>query len=632
MNAVSRPRAAGQRAFPIVIVGHVDHGKSTLIGRLMHDTGAIDPTKVRELETSSARRGRPVEWSFLLDALEIERDQGITLDTTRIWFSTALRPYVIIDAPGHHELLRNMLTGAASADAAVLVVDAAQGLGEQTRRHATLLGMLGIQQILVVVNKIDLIDHDAARFEAVAHAVGDYLGRLTLKPAAIIPISARNGDNVATLSASTPWYRGPTLLAALDHLRPAEAPADASLRLIVQDVWFRDDKRYVVGRVATGSLSVGDPIAFTPTGRVTTIAALEGWGPGSGETRAVAGKSVALRLTGDLFVERGAIGHAPDEAPAIGRRIDLRLIWLDREPLRLNERLTLRLATQEVEAQVETINDIVDLDSLEHRAASQVPVNAVAHVTLVVRRPLAADRHDVIARTGRVVLARRHVVVAGAMVEGVRDLVGENLTAVDSAVTPTLRLQMSGHHGGVLWLTGLSGSGKSTLAVGLEAALVARGWRVARIDGDNLRQGLNRDLGFSPEARAENIRRAAEVAKLMADSGLIAIVSLISPYSADRLQAREIVGPSFREIHVAADIATCVARDPKGLYARAKAGQIKNFTGVDAPYEAPARPDLTLETSREAPERSLNRLLAFTIAAFDRDRMVSAEAVIGDGI
>ncbi len=598
---IQRASAARGRAFPIVIVGHVDHGKSTLVGRLLHDTDSLPAGKLEQLRAVSEKRGLDFEWSFLLDALQVERDQGITVDTTQIWFTTERRRYVIIDAPGHKEFLKNMVTGAAQADAAILVVDAAQGLAEQTRRHAYLLHLLGIRQVAVAVNKIDLIGHDAARFHAVAESVRGYLADIGIEAAALVPVSARGGDNIATRSAATPWYQGPTLIGALDAFEARAAAVDQPLRLPVQDLYRLDDRRVVVGRIESGRLKIGDRIRFAPLGREATVASLEAWrGAAAGHTpreEAIAGDSVALTLDEEVFVERGALASTPDQRPREANRLTVRLFWLDREPLKPGDRLTLKLGTAEREAEVEAIAEALDVESLGSADAAQIERNGVARVVLKTRRPIALDLYDAFARTGRGVLIRGPQIAGGFVVEQVQQ-VANDIVAVNSSVTPDDRARANGHRGGVLWLTGLSGAGKSTLAMAAQTALFSRGRQVAVLDGDNLRHGLNRDLGFSAEDRSENIRRLAEVAKLMTENGLIVIVSAISPLREHRDLARAIVGAGYYEVHVQADLATCEGRDPKGLYKRARAGEIAQFTGISAPYEAPLQPALAIDTAR----------------------------------
>jgi bifunctional enzyme CysN/CysC len=619
------PKAAGLhrgRAFPIVIVGHVDHGKSTLVGRLLHDTDSLPTGKLEQLKAVSEKRGLDFEWSFLLDALQVERDQGITVDTTQIWFTTQRRRYVIIDAPGHKEFLKNMVTGAAQADAAILVVDAAQGLAEQTRRHAYLLHLLGIRQVAVAVNKIDLIGFDAARFQAVADAVRNYLADIGIEVQAIVPLSARQGDNIASRSLNTPWYQGPTLIGALDAFAPRAQPVEQPLRLPVQDLYRLGDRRVVVGRIESGRLKVGDRVRFAPGGREANVVTLESWS-GSAATHtprdeAVAGESVAFTLDEDVFVERGALATAPDHRPREAARLTARLFWLDREALKPGDRLTLKLGTAEREVEVEAITEVLDVESLSSANATQVERNGVARVVLRSRRPLALDLYETHARTGRGVLIRGPQIAGGLVIETAEHprLAANDIVAVDSSVSSAERAVQNGHRGGVLWLTGLSGAGKSTIAMAVQRLLFARGQQVAVLDGDNLRHGLNRDLGFNDADRTENIRRLAEVARLMADNGLIVLVSAISPLRQQRALARAIVGADFHEIHVQADLATCEARDPKGLYQRARAGEIAQFTGISAPYELPERAELTLDTARIALSGSAQSLVDYVLQCF----------------
>jgi len=604
LESFDQQRASLQqgRAFPIVIVGHVDHGKSTLVGRLLHDTDSLPTGKLEQLKAVSEKRGLQFEWSFLLDALQVERDQGITVDTTQIWFTTQQRRYVIIDAPGHKEFLKNMVTGAAQADAAILVVDAAQGLAEQTRRHAYLLHLLGIRQVAVAVNKIDLIGHDPAKFKAVADAVRNYLVGIGIEPQAIVPLSAREGDNIASRSTQTPWYQGPTLIGALDAFSPRALPVDQPLRLPVQDLYRYGDKRIVVGRIESGRLKPGDRIRFAPLGREATVATLEHWtGPGRpmpAPVEAKAGESVAFTLDEDVFVERGALGSSPDHRPIDANRFTVRLFWLDKQPLRKGDRLTMKVGTAERDAQVESIVESLDVETLDADTAQQIERNGVARVVLRVRPPMAIDLYETLPRTGRGVLIRGPQIVAGLVIETAATRVSTDITAVDSSVTVQERIEMNGHRGGVIWMTGLSGAGKSTIAMAAQRLLFSRGRHVAVLDGDNLRHGLNRDLGFTEADRLENLRRLAEVARLMAMNGSLVLVSAISPLQRFRDMAREIVGEDFREIYVKADIALCEARDPKGLYRKARSGEIKNFTGISAPYEEPQNADLVLDTAR----------------------------------
>ena len=596
--------------FPFAIVGHVDHGKSSLIGRLLHDTNSLPEGKFEELKAASDKRGGQFEWSFLLDALQAERDQGITIDTTQIFFHTRRRRYVIIDAPGHKEFLKNAISGVAQAQAAFLVIDAAEGVREQTRRHALILQLLGLRQIAVVVNKVDLIGHDQARFDAIAREITAYLKQLRLVPSAIIPVSARNGDNIATRSANLPWYAGPTVLESLDGFA-APVATDQPLRLPVQDVFKFDERRLVVGRIESGSLRVGDRLEFAPGFKQARVSSIEAWA-GPTPLTAGAGQSVAITLDDELFIERGHVAVHSDRRPILGHRADLRLFWLDEQALRVGDKLKLKIATAEYPIEVEQITAAIDVERLVPIQASEIARNAIAEITVRSRALMALDKAADMQRTGRGVLIRDGDIVGGALVlDAESSDVDKRLIAPDHLVTRDSREALNGHRGAVLWLTGLSGSGKSTLAMGLERLLFQRGRQVFVLDGDRLRQGVTSDLGFSPDDRAENIRRSAEVAKLLADAGMVVLVSLISPYAQERDRARAIIGERFHEIYVKADLAQCEARDPKGLYKAARSGAIKNFTGIDAPYEAPAKAELVIDTSGQPIERSLAALAAY---------------------
>ncbi|WP_424813196.1 adenylyl-sulfate kinase [Roseococcus sp. YIM B11640] len=614
VDAAPAPAALSDTAFPVVIVGHVDHGKSTLVGRLLHDTGAIPAARIAALREQSSRRGLDLEFSFLLDSLQIERDQGITVDAAQVWFRGARRRYAVLDAPGHAEFLRNMVTGAAQAEAAVLVVDAEQGVGEQTRRHLYLLSILGVSNIVVALNKMDRVDWSEVRYEALKAELATYLDALDLAAKEVVPLSARHGDNVVDRSEAAPWYRGPGLIGALDALPPRPRPTELPLRLPVQDVYRLGDKRVLVGRIETGRLGLGEEVMLAPGGRTAKVLSLEHWG-GEGRSTAGAGESVAVLLDRDVFAERGQILGPVAAAPGEAHALTVRLFWLDGEPLLQGERLTLRHGTTETRAAVEAIDAVIDVDTLTSVPAERLERNGVARARLRARRPLALDTYGASPRTGRGVLVRNHRIVGGFVVEAL-EAAGSNLTAVEAPLTQEERAQANGHRGGVLWLTGLSGSGKSTLATRAVRELAGRGIQATLLDGDNLRRGLNRDLGFRPEDRAENVRRTAEAAALIADAGLVAVVALISPMAAHRAEARRIAGDRFREVYLSADLATCEARDPKGLYRRAREDRLADFTGISAPYEAPLDADLVLDTAVIDEESCTRRLVALTLKAF----------------
>ena len=526
----------------IVIVGHVDHGKSTLVGRLMHDSGSLPDGKLAAIQAMSERRGMPFEWAFLMDAFQSERDQGITIDTAQIWFHTALRNYVIIDAPGHREFIKNMITGAASADAALLLIDAAHGVQQQSRLHGFLLQILGIKQIVVVVNKMDLVGYSAERFAAIRQLYRDYLDRLGFADVTFIPVSARDGDNIAGGSKAMGWYVGPTLLEALDAFTAPPPAIDLPLRLPIQDIYKFDERRILVGRIESGRLAVGDRLLFSPSNKSARVASIEAW-------------------------------------------------------------------------------------------AAALPRHGVGDVILRSRPLLALDEGRTLARTGRFVLTDGPNIVAGGQIdmEGYPDqrssvtVRSSNLHSVAHRVPADARNLRNGHRGGVLWFTGLSGAGKSTLAMAVEQALFRKGYHVYVLDGDNVRQGLNANLNFSPEDRAENIRRVGEVAALFADAGMIAITAFISPYRADRQRAREAAHGAFREIYIQADLATCEQRDPKGLYRKARRGEIDDFTGISAPYEVPEAAELVIDTT-DSITTCVDRIIAYV----EREFVVGAATVGGN--
>lgn len=607
----------------LVVVGHVDHGKSTLIGRLLHDLGALPKGKAEELRAVSERRGVAIEWSFALDAFQAERDQAVTIDTTRVWLRLPGRDIVVIDAPGHREFLANMVSGAAEAEAALLVVDASEGLQEQTRRHAYLLRLLGLEQIAVVVNKLDLVGFSEARFRELEGAARRFLAELGLTPRLVLPISARHGDNLTAASANLPWYRGPTLSEALQAFESRPSRDEQPLRLPIQDVYRQDDKRVLAGRIESGRLSVGDTLLFSPSNKLARIKSLEAWNAPE-PAQAGAGQCVGLVLDRPLFVERGEIASHQGDAPRLTHALHATLFWLGSAPLTAGQQLRLELATGDAPVTVESIERAIDTDSLAASAVDRVQRDQVAEVVLRSRALLALDEHARLPRTGRFVLRVNGETVAGGLASlrdhpDQRHAVGlkpENLTPVDHKVTRTSRAERFGHRGGILWFTGLSGAGKSTLAMAIEQHLFRRGYAVYVLDGDNVRSGLNANLSFSPEDRVENIRRVGEVAALFADSGFLCITAFISPYRTDRARARQAGGGAFHEIYIHADLETCERRDPKGLYRRARAGEIAEFTGISAPYEPPETPELVVDTAREPIEACVEQILRYIAASF----------------
>ncbi|WP_298366099.1 adenylyl-sulfate kinase [Azospirillum sp.] len=609
----------------IVIVGHVDHGKSTLIGRLLNDTGSLPDGKVEQVQEMSRKRGMPFEWAFLLDALQAERDQGITIDTTQIHFKTKQRPYVIIDAPGHTEFLKNMVTGASQADAALLVIDAGEGALEQSRRHAFLLHLLGVRQVSVVINKMDRVEFSQARYETVAHEIKEYLSELGLFPKAVIPISARHGDNIVTRTDQAPWYLGPTVIEQLDSFRQQQVSPDQPLRFPLQDVYKPDDRRILAGRIESGRLKVGDTLRFAPSGASATVVSIEAWNNPNPVLSAQAGQSIGVTLDKRIFAERGHIAHHDDAPPTLTHRLSVRLFWLVTEPMALGKTYTLKIATAEHRVTVEQVTAVINVEDLTSTPGKAVHRNEVAEVVVRSRSPIAVDLAADLPRTGRGVLLDGNDVVGGCLVIEAEDSASANLTEVSHTVSLDERAAANGHKGGILWLTGLSGAGKSTLAMALERALFDRGWQTFVLDGDNVRNGLNAGLGFSPDDRTENIRRVAETAKLFADAGVVVIASLISPLRADRARARVIGGDRFHEIHVAADLSVCEDRDPKGLYKKARAGEIAEFTGVSAPYEAPESPELLIDTGALDRSEALAQLLDYVDETLGKSSLKSGK-------
>jgi bifunctional enzyme CysN/CysC len=616
-NGTTRPQVR------IVIVGHVDHGKSTLVGRLLHETGSLPEGKLEMLQAVSARRGMPFEWSFLLDALQTERDQGITIDTTQIRFRTRSRDVVLIDAPGHAEFLRNMITGASQADGAVLIIDALEGVRDQTRRHGYLLHLLGVKQVAVVVNKMDRVDFSASRFKEISHEISTHLIGLGVTPTAVIPISARDGDGVAERTPRTGWYLGPTVVEALDALEPARPLEQLPLRLPVQAIYKFDDRRIVAGRIESGSLKAGDEIVIMPAGKIAKIKTVEGWPATPVTARQGAGRSVGITLDRELFVERGDVIAHPGTSPRDTRRIHARIFWLHDKPLTTGASILVRLGTRETRATVVTIENAVDPGELSSVQTQSIARNHVGEIDISLAQPLAADPYTENARTGRLVIEVNGRIAGGGLVLSVdagSRAIPVDIVPVESALLPEERSARYRHRGAVVWLTGLPGSGKSTLARALERKLFANGGSPVLLDGDTLRAGLNSDLGFSATDRSENIRRLAEVATHLARNGHIAIVAAVSPAAQDRAAARRIADTAFREIYISTPAEVCESRDPKGHYAKARAGGLPSFTGTGNDYEPPTNCELTLDTSnRSIPDATneIERLLTRSGILFD---------------
>jgi bifunctional enzyme CysN/CysC len=597
----------------VVMVGDVDAGKSTILGRLLVDLGLVMPAKLDELEHSSAKRGVPIEYSFLLDAFQLERDQAITLDLSRIWVRTPDAEFVFVDAPGHRELIRNLLSGASEVDAAVMVVAADEGITLQTRRQALFLRWFGFANILVGINKLDLAADAKAAYEQRAGEVRAFLDQLGMQPRAIVPVAARSGDGIVKRGPLTAWWKGPTLLEALGTLERAQAGEDGPLRFVVQDVFRRDGKRLIAGRIESGTLERGEPLTFWPLQTGARVVAIHQW-PHEVE-RAGTGASIAAELDARVFVDRGAVGSRAVDAPELGHVAQATVVWLGREPVRAGEALRMRLGTREIPVTLQKIEELVDPDTLEPREAQELVSGDVGVVSLVARELMAADTNLAESSIGRFVLLRAGAIVAGGRVDAVvghaRSEGATNVVAMTSSVERSERSVRNGHAGGVFWLTGLPSAGKSTVAMAVQRMLFERGRQVYVLDGDTLRTSLNVDLGFSDEDRSENVRRTAAVAGVFADAGFVVICALISPFAADRELARAAYPNGFHEIYVACDLQTAEKRDVKGHYQRARRGELAHFTGISSPYEIPEHPELRVDTASYSVAESAARLLEY---------------------
>ena len=609
------------RRLRVVFVGHVDHGKSTLIGRIFYDTKSLPDGKVEQIQAACKEEGMEFEYAFLLDALLEEQAQNITIDTTQIQFKTDKRPYVIIDAPGHKEFLKNMITGAASADAAVLLIAANEGIREQSKRHGYLLSLLGIRQVVVAVNKMDLVDYRQDVYDQVTRDYSAFLKEIGMEARQFVPISARNGFNVASKDGDEmAWYTGPSITDMLDTFELPKSLVEQPLRFPIQDIYRFDDRRILAGRIEAGSLKVGDTLVFSPGNKTGVIKSIEVWNAPY-KTSARAGESVGVTLTEQIFVERGHIASHQTDAPIESNRFKARLFWMGKTNLNIGQRSKLKLTTQELDAEIVSIERIIDASTLETITGERgyIARNDVAEVTIQVRGALAFDNADRNALLGRFVLLDGRQVGGGGIIFGGKytdrsQPKSANIFWSEGNVSQAQRFARNGHKGAIIWLTGLSGSGKSTVSSALDRELFNLGIQTYILDGDNIRHGLNSNLGFSPEDRVENIRRVAETAKLLADAGIVVISAFISPYQNDRRRAREIAceaGLDFFEIYIAAPLEVCEQRDTKGLYKKARAGEIKEFTGIDAPYEAPESAEIVVATDKQNITESVAQILEF---------------------
>jgi len=590
-----------------ITCGSVDDGKSTLIGRLLHDSMLIHDDQLQALAVDSAKSGttgNDTDFALLVDGLEAEREQGITIDVAYRFFTTPRRSFVVADTPGHEQYTRNMATGASTAQLAVILVDARKGVLVQTRRHSFICSLLGIRHIVLAVNKIDLVDYDKDIFDRI---VADYahfaagLGFASIMP---IPLSARHGDNLVARSSHTNWYRGPSLLDYIERIDVGSDLVDLPFRFPVQ--WVNrphQDFRGFAGTVASGSIVAGDDIVVAASGLTSRVARIVTY---DGDiARAEAGDAVTLTLVDDVDVGRGDMLSRPEQRPEVADQFTAHIIWMDREALVPGRSYILRLGTQSVAASITTIKHKIEVNTREHLAATKLDLNEIGLCNVATMLPLSFDAYTQNRRTGSFILIDRYAnrtVGAGMVAHSLRR--ANNIGWQPLSVAGSDRAGLKSQTPCIVWFTGLSGSGKSTIANLVEQKLFAMAHHTMLLDGDNVRHGLNRDLGFTEADRVENIRRAGEVARLMVDAGLIVICSFISPYRADRDMVRGLVGTGeFIEVHVDTPLEECRRRDPKGLYAKAGRGKIKNFTGLDAPYEAPEAPELRLSTMDRTPDQ-----------------------------
>jgi len=597
----------GRNLLRFLTCGSVDDGKSTLIGRLLYDSKRLFEDQLATLKTDSSKYGTDgenIDFALLVDGLQAEREQGITIDVAYRFFATERRRFIVADTPGHVQYTRNMATGASNADLAVLLVDARNGILTQTRRHAFIASLLGIRHIVLAVNKIDVVNYHAGRFAAIVEDFNAFASPLDFTSVVAIPMSARHGDNVTTPSERTPWYRGPTLLEHLETVDIGEREQVQPLRFPVQWVNRPDkDFRGYAGTVAAGTVRPGDPVVVARTGqeaRVARLVSMDGdW------AQARSGDAVTITLDREIDLSRGDILAPPDQRPEVSDQVAAHLIWMGEEPLLPGRSYLLKSGGRTVGAAVTELKHQVDIeDTFKALAAKTLSLNDIGLCNLSLAEPIAFDPYETNRTTGSFILIDRFsnaTVAAGLIRFGLRRATNIHWQALD--VNKAVRAGAKGQRPVVLWFTGLSGAGKSTVANLVEKKLHLLGRHTYLLDGDNVRHGLNRDLGFTDADRVENIRRVGEAARLFVDAGLIVLVSFISPFRSERDMARGLVEPGeFLEVFVDAPLAVAEARDPKGLYRKARAGEIRNFTGIDSPYEPPLAPDIRLDTTTASPE------------------------------
>ncbi|HWD25606.1 MAG TPA: sulfate adenylyltransferase subunit CysN [Rhizomicrobium sp.] len=580
--------------------GSVDDGKSTLIGRLLYDTKLLFEDTLASLEKDSKKfgtTGGDIDFALLVDGLEAEREQGITIDVAYRFFATDKRKFIVADTPGHEQYTRNMATGASNSELAVILIDARKGVLVQTRRHAYIASLLGIRHIVLAVNKIDLVGFDRTVFDDIVKEFAAFSEKLGFFTVAAIPLSARFGDNVIAKSENTPWYTGPALLEHLETVDVDTALSERAFRMPVQ--WVNRpnlDFRGFSGTIASGNVKPGDAIAVAKSGRTSTVKRIVTMDGDLAE--ASAGAAVTLVLADEVDISRGDVLCAPTQRPDVTDQFAAHLLWMTEDEMLPGRQYLMKLATATVPVQVTTLKHKIDVNTLDQHAAKTLQLNEVGYGNFSTSQALAIDPYAVNRDMGGFILIDRfsNATVGAGMIDfGLRRATNVHWQALD--VDKRARGAQKSQKPAVLWFTGLSGSGKSTIANLVERALYAEGRHTYLLDGDNVRHGLNRDLGFTDADRVENIRRVGEASKLFVDAGLIVLTAFISPFRSERRMARELLGEGeFIEVFVDTPLEICMQRDPKGLYQKAKAGEIKNFTGISSPYEAPEAPELRIET------------------------------------
>ncbi len=604
-----------------ITCGSVDDGKSTLIGRLLYESRLVFQDQLARVRADSRRygtQGDDLDLALLVDGLQAEREQGITIDVAYRTFSTGRRSFIVADAPGHEQYTRNMATGASTADLAVVLIDARKGVLPQTCRHTTILSLLGVRHVIVAVNKMDLVDWSRDVYDSIAAAFGDFTRRLDVTDVTCIPVSALTGDNVTAPSQAMDWYDGPTLLQALETADVAPDRESAPFRMPVQ--WVNRPNaefRGFAGTVASGQVRTGDPVLVCPSRNVSTVERIVG--PDGDLDSAGAGQAVTLTLADEIDVSRGDVFASTAEPPSLGDQFACHIVWMHETPLLPERPYLLKIGTQLAGAQVTAIKHRLNVDNLERAAARTLGLNDIAYCNIGLDRQIAFDPYKELRETGGFILIDRytHDTVGAGMIDfGLWR--GSNLTLHQLAIDKPARAAQKDQKACVLWLTGLSGAGKSATANAVERRLHAMGRHSYTLDGDNLRHGLTRDLGFTAADRVENVRRIAEVARLFVDAGLIVLVSVISPFRDERRMAREMMEEGeFIEVFVDCPIEVCEQRDPKGLYRKARAGEIGNFTGVDSPYEPPENPEIVLKTAERGVDAVADQVVDYLRSRVD---------------